>query len=384
MDLSNLTKALTELGIAVATKPDGGITIDLDTDDHAKSLEAVLAGDYQAHTTISLGIIGTGNVGGTLVQQIREQAPVLKSQFGFTLRIVALASSERMVLGDPAVDLERWRDDMADPHVLAPDLRALEAHLLSVKPHACIIDCTGSDMVSGFYDRWLRAGIHLITPNKKPNAGPMSFWSAIRKAQLAANTHFFYESNVCAGLPVIGTIQSLYRTGDRFLHVEGVFSGTLSYIFNEFDGTVPFSKVVAKAQALGYTEPDPRDDLAGIDVQRKTIILAREIGIMVEPEDVPVQSLIPAALNELELTVPEFMEKLADHDQELADMCADAIRDQQKLRYVGIIDVPSRQVKVEIRKYPLNHPFGRLQGSDNICSFTTMRYKEQPLVIQVS
>jgi len=211
----------------------------------------------------------------------------------------------------------------------------------------------------------------------------MEYYREIRDAMRARNTHFFYEANVGAGLPIISTVRDLLRTGDSFLSIEGIFSGTLSYIFNCFDGSTPFSRIVQQAKELGYTEPDPREDLAGADVARKVVILGREVGLDIELDQISVQSLVPAALDASQgVSVAEFMERLPEFDDELNRQVQEASSRDQVLRYVGVVDVQNRRCAVELRAYPRSHPFGGLEGSDNIVCFRTVRYDAQPLVVR--
>lgn len=184
-----------------------------------------------------------------------------------------------------------------------------------------------------------------------------------------------------AGLPVIATLKHLVSTGDKVKRIEGVFSGTLSYIFNNLKPGQSFSQVVAEAKEAGYTEPDPRDDLQGMDVARKVTILARECGMMLELDDVSVESLVPEPLKNCESTT-EFMEKLPDYDEELTQKVMEADSKGEALRYVGVVDCEAGEGRVVLSGYPTSHPFAQLSGSDNIISFTTERYFQQPLIIR--
>ncbi len=199
-----------------------------------------------------------------------------------------------------------------------------------------IIDCTASAEVAGNYRGWLARGIHVVTPNKKANSGALPEYRALKEAARAAGTHYLYEATVGAGLPVIHTLRDLRETGDDITRIEGIFSGTLAYLFNVFDGSEPFSSIVRTAKLKGYTEPDPRDDLSGMDVARKLIILGREMGLTLEMSDVEVTGLVPRALNDC--SVDEFMRRLPEFDASMAAMLAEAKRQGQVLRYVGRID----------------------------------------------
>ncbi|XVF20432.1 hypothetical protein REPUB_Repub12eG0000200 [Reevesia pubescens] len=203
----------------------------------------------------------------------------------------------------------------------------------------------------------------------------------LRALQRQSYTHYFYEATVGAGLPIISTLRGLLETGDRILRIEGIFSGTLSYIFSNFTGTRAFSEVVVEAKEAGYTEPDPRDDLSGTDVARKVIILARESGLKLELSDIPVRSLVPEPLRATP-SAEDFMKQLPRFDKDLARERQDAEESGEVLRYVGVVDAVKQEGLVELRRYRKDHPFAQLSGSDNIIAFTTTRYKEQPLIVR--
>ncbi|RMZ53895.1 hypothetical protein APUTEX25_005577, partial [Auxenochlorella protothecoides] len=249
-------------------------------------------------------------------------------------------------------------------------------------PNVVALDCTAAEGPSERYLEWMRRGIHIITPNKKMNSGSLERYRALKRHQRSSFIHYLYEGTVGAGLPVIATLQHLVQSGDRVQRIEGIFSGTLSYIFNTF-GTDdrPFSEVVKEAKAAGYTEPDPRDDLAGTDVARKVTILGREAGLPLELDDVAVESLVPAPLRSLP-TAADFLARLPEHDAEMDAALQAARAAGECLRFVGVVDVAGREGRVELRRYPTSHPFAQLSGSDNIIAFTTQRYAAQPMIIR--
>ena len=196
-----------------------------------------------------------------------------------------------MLMGDRRLDISNWQDDFESAAVDI-DLEAFEQHLNPDHlPHAVIIDCTDSDVISSQYARWLSRGIHVITPNKKAFSSAFKNYQALQEAADRGSSHCFYEATVGAALPVISTLCDLIQTGDEVRSIRGIFSGTLAYLFNVYDGSTPFSEIVRVAKESGYTEPDPRDDLSGMDVARKLTILARELGQNIEIGDFPVQNL---------------------------------------------------------------------------------------------
>jgi aspartokinase/homoserine dehydrogenase 1 len=227
---------------------------------------------------------------------------------------------------------------------------------------------------------WLERGIHVITPNKRAGAGPLERYQKLRQRARELRTHYFYEATVGAGLPVISTLRDLIQTGDRITQIEGVLSGTMSYLFSTFTGQTRFSQLVFEAKRLGYTEPDPRDDLSGIDVARKLVILAREMGRPLELSDVRIESLVPEPLSGA-MPVEDFLARLSDYDPMMEKLRAEAEAAEEELRYVGVVGRESQAV-VALRRYPRSHPFARVTAGDNIFAFTTARYAKQPLVVQ--
>ncbi|GJQ14358.1 hypothetical protein GpartN1_g6149.t1 [Galdieria partita] len=384
---SRLFGSLSRVGVSVRAVAQGSsehnISIVVDSKDESRALRASHAAFYLSDQTLSVGILGTGTVGGTLINQIRQQIESLRLEFGVDIRIRGIANSKKMLLVDSLQGTVDWNAEL-EQEQQSCNLDMFAKHIQDTSiPHAVICDCTASDVVTEKYADWLAQGIHLVTANKKANSGSMKRYIRLREAQRAANSHFLYEANVGAGLPVISSLRDLIRTGDKLKEIEGIFSGTLSYIFNEFDGSESFSTVVKRAKDKGYTEPDPRDDLSGMDVARKIIILAREIGLHFELSDLQVESLVPEELRaDKGVNVETFLRRLPEYDEELGRLALQAKENNQVLRYVGVVSVEQHNCRVELRRYDQVHPFGRLKGSDNIVSFRTWRYDNQPLVVQ--
>lgn len=347
--------------------------------DSARALRAVHSGFYLSPQSLSIGIIGPGLIGGTLISQIAGQSARLREQFNLDLRVRGITDSRRMTLAEKGTDIGGWKKALEERSV-PTDIDCFVNHVAAdYFPHAVIIDCTTSTELPKRYTEWLDRGIHIITPNKKAGTAPWPEYEKMMECARRRKRHFLYETTVGAGLPVIGTLRDLIQTGDRIIGIEGVFSGTLAYLFWRFDGSAPFSSLVAEAKALGYTEPDPRDDLSGMDIVRKTVILAREIGHRIEVEEVPVKSLVPDHL--ASVSVDEYMERLGDMDEEMDALLRQAKGEGKLLKYVGTINEEGR-CRVELKGYPLDHSFARITGSDNIVAFTTERYRTQPLVVQ--
>ncbi|CAD7695273.1 unnamed protein product [Ostreobium quekettii] len=357
------------------------ITVLIDQEMSAKALQAVHSRFYMSEVSIGIGLIGPGLVGAELLEQMKEQKALLCDKYKIDVRVLAVAGSSKMVLHPTGIDLENWRqvyEEQSEPC----DLSKIADHLSgNYVANTVLLDCTASDMPPCHYLEWINKGIHIITPNKKLGAGPLDRYLDVRRSQRESYTHWFYEATVGAGLPVIATLKHLLETGDKILKVEGIFSGTLSYIFNEFKAGMRFSDIVKVAKENGYTEPDPRDDLAGMDVARKVTILARECGMHFELDEVPVQSLVPEPLQSTD-SVAEFMDRLPDFDEDMGRKMEAAEAAGECLRYVGTVDCEGGTGKVELRSLPKNHPFTQLSGSDNIIAFTTSRYRMQPLMVR--
>lgn len=286
------------------------------------------------------------------------------SPIGFSSAIASVASSSEAPLSP---------SDLAD-------------YLAGASAKAIIVDNTSSQDVADAYPLFLSRGISIVTPNKKAFSGSYKLWQDIFNAAAQSGARVYHESSVGAGLPVISTLKDLVETGDEVTKIEGVFSGTMSFLFNSFAPTSgsggKWSAEVKKAKELGYTEPDPRDDLNGLDVARKLTILARLSGLEVEsPTSFPVQSLIPKELESV-ASGDEFLEKLPAFDAQMEETKAAAEKEGKVVRFVGSIDVASKQVKVGLEKFDRSHPIAALKGSDNIISFYTKRYGSNPLIIQ--
>jgi aspartokinase/homoserine dehydrogenase 1 len=347
--------------------------------DMTRALRAVHSGFYLSSKTVSIGIVGPGSVGSALIDQIEAASSRLKQKFDLDLRVRAICSSTRMLLADARIDLNDWRSALESAEPL--DLERLSNHVQSdYLPHSVVIDCTASQDIADRYEDWLGRGIHVITPNKRAHSGDISKYRALQWVSHHSRTHFLYEATVGAGLPVINTLKDLVETGDDIHSISGIFSGTLAYLFNVFDGTVPFSAIVRDARARGYTEPDPRDDLSGMDVARKAVILAREAGIELELSDIEVESLVPDVLSGA--SVDDFLDRLADFDVPMAARIKAAAELGKVLRYVAEVDVTRSVARVRLQSFDASHPFANISLTDNIVQFITRRYSANPLIIR--
>ncbi len=355
------------------------ISVVIDGKGSARALRSVHSSFYLSAHTVSIGLIGPGLVGSSLLEQIASQVARLERDFKLDLRVRAIAGSKTMRLSQGAIDLGRWRDEYkagGDP----VDLDRFADHVHADHfPHAVIIDCSASADVARHYAHWLSEGIHVVTPNKKANSSAYGEYQRMRDARRAAGSHYLYEATVGAGLPVIQTLRDLRETGDQIRRIEGMFSGTLAYLFNTWDGSEAFSAVVRRAKSLGYTEPDPRDDLSGMDVARKLIILAREMGLQTELSEVEVESLVPGQI--AACGIDEFLDRLAEFDGTMLARLHDATGRGNVLRYVGSVDAQGK-AEVGLVELPKSHPFANIALTDNIVRFETARYDKNPLIVQ--
>jgi bifunctional aspartokinase / homoserine dehydrogenase 1 len=354
------------------------ISVVVDGKGAARALRAVHAAFYLSPNTLSIGLIGPGTVGRVLLAQIATQIERLR-ELKLDLRVRGITTSTRMLLEEKSVDLSRWKERMAEAGEPLDMKKFIDHVQADYVPHTVVIDCTASAEVAERYRDWLARGIHIVTPNKKANSGALPYYRSLQEARRAAGTHYLYEATVGAGLPVISTLRDLRGTGDDITEIEGIFSGTLAYLFNVFDGSESFSSIVRAAKAKGYTEPDPRDDLSGVDVARKLIILGREMGLTLEISDVQVEGLVPEVLTRC--SVDEFMARLPESDAAMAAALSDARGKNQVLRYVGRIDAGGKAT-VGLMRLDAKHAFANIALTDNVVRFATRRYCDNPLIVQ--
>ncbi|MDE2001223.1 MAG: bifunctional aspartate kinase/homoserine dehydrogenase I [Patescibacteria group bacterium] len=321
-----------------------------------------------------LFLVGTGLVGGELLKQMERLAPKESD----AIRVAGMMDSKHMIFDAAGIPLRRLKGQLAKGEAADMDqfIRRAEEMMVGNK---IFVDCTASDAVAKRYLAVARAGFHIVTPNKKFNTRSLKEYRALREVMAKTGREFGYETNVGAGLPLISTIRELMLSGDTVTKIEGVFSGTLSYIFNTYDGTRPFSKVVAEARELGYTEPDPREDLNGNDVGRKLLVLAREIDLPLELADVSIGNLVPEELRK-KMSPADFLKELRSHDGYFKKLIEKAYAQNKVLRYVARIE--RGRAIASLRAVPVDSPLAATRGADNIFAITTKRYRNRPLVIQ--
>jgi aspartokinase/homoserine dehydrogenase 1 len=352
----------------------------VDASQRLRALNVIHQGFFETRKTLALVVVGVGNIGGTLLRQLCERQPYLLEQ-GFDTKVIAVANSKRVVIMRDGVNLGRWRealdasDRLMDPHMLAHEIAGLEL------ANTALIDCTADSSIVDAYPEFIRANLHIVTPNKRANVLPWRRYTALRELLATHQRHFLYETNAGAGLPIMSTLRDLIASGDVITKVEGIFSGTLSYLFNTFDGAAPFSRLVREAHRMGYTEPDPREDLSGQDVGRKLLIVARQIGLKMELDDVCVDSLVPRCLTDGRFS-QQFFSAYAAYDAEMEQRVQRARARGAVLRYVGTLE--RGRARAEVREVPRDHSFAATKGCDNIVAFTTNRYARTPLIVQGS
>lgn len=355
------------------------ISVVIDSRQTTRALRSVHSGFYLSPHTISIGLIGPGLVGSALIEQLASQMERLRRDFNLDLRLRGIMTTQRMLLSHATIDLGVWRESLSNAS--PPDLVRFEEHVHADHlPHAVIIDCTASADIIQSYPRWLAAGVHVVTPNKKANSADLPFYARVNEARREGGAHYLYEATVGAGLPVIQTLRDLRETGDDIRRIEGILSGTLSYLFNVWDGTEPFSTILRDARRQGFTEPDPRDDLSGMDVGRKLIILGREMGIRVSLEDVELESLVPETL--ASCSTEAFLDRATELDAPMSARLQSALANGRVLRYVAALDAATERATVGLMELERSHPFANINLTDNVVRYVTARYDRNPLVVQ--
>ena len=328
------------------------------------------------YKVLNLFICGVGTVGGKLIEQIRSQYETLMQRNGLKLNVVGIASSKAGVFDRDGIDLDNYRELLKAPEAQGKNLRdeVLGMNIFN----SVFVDCTASKDIASLYQTFLQHNISIIAANKIAASSDYENYMRLKKTARDRGVWFRYETNVGAGLPIIGTINDLRNSGDKILKIEAVLSGTLNFIFNEIAADVPFSETVRRAKEQGYSEPDPRIDLSGTDVVRKLVILTREAGYKVEQQDVEKNLFVP---NEyFEGGVDDFWKRLPELDADFESRRKKLEAEGKRWRFVATME--NGKTNVALKEVDVNHPFYRLEGSNNIVLLTTERYKEYPMLIQ--
>jgi aspartokinase/homoserine dehydrogenase 1 len=381
--------ALGRNGVSVIAIAQGSSELNISaviaTRDEAKALNALHEAFFLSTVrSVNLFLIGAGLIGGTLLKQIASQQETLAANHHIRINLIGAGDYKGMVFNTEGLDPEEaWRivrgeveTTPVEPFDLAGFIHRMQSLNL---PNTAFCDCTASAEVAEQYAAILKSAIAVVTPNKKANSGTLEYYRLLTGYAQDRGIPYLYETTVCAGLPVISTLRDLFLSGDTVRRIEAVVSGTLSFIFNNFDGSVPFSMLVREAKAKGYTEPDPRDDLNAMDAARKALILARECGMPLEFSAVSIEALLPPACFEA-ATVEEFFVELEKVDAYFEDRRIKAAESGAALRYVAIVE--EGRARISLREEEAGSPFRTLVDADNMVVITTDRYSELPLVIK--
>lgn len=377
-----LFNALGKNGINVVAIAQGSselnISVVVSQKDEVKALNALHDGFFLSESNqLHLFIVGVGLIGKALISQIAKQSDFLKNQKGTDLKIIGISNSKKMLFKEDGIDLNHWKEQLDHSEESADMVKFVQKMNDLNLPNSIFVDNTANLEVAGQYSTILDNSISISTPNKIANSSEYSNYLHLHEMARKRGVQFSYETNVGAGLPVISTLMNLIDSGDKILKIEGVLSGSLSYIFNNLAPDKPFSKIVKEALNLGYTEPDPRVDLGGLDVMRKILILSREVGFPLEMTDILFEPILPSYLIDAS-DVNSFFDQLPLEDPHFSKLVSD-LRNQ-KLCVIAKLENGKASVKLE--KVGKDSPFYHLDGSDNMIVFTTERYMERPLVVR--
>ena len=326
---------------------------------------------------INLFVAGTGNVGGKLLAQLKQQQQYLQQNMRLQVRIVGMANSKKMIFSDEGIELDNWRD-----HLQKGDTMDLEKFVETIRSknlrNSVFVDVTANELVAQVYDQLLSKSISVVACNKVACSSAYVYYKKLKDLAREFNAFFLFETNVGAGLPVIGTLNDLMRSGDVVTRIEAVLSGTLNFVFNNYDGTRSFAQVVKQAQDEGYTEPDPRLDLGGTDVMRKIMILAREAGELLEMKDISNNSFMPASC--MVGSVDDFYKEMEKQEMHFKEIYQKAAAAGKKLKFVA--RYADGKAAVGLQHVDAQSDFYHLYGKDNVVLFYTNRYPDQPLVVK--
>ncbi|MDI9356627.1 MAG: bifunctional aspartate kinase/homoserine dehydrogenase I [Chitinophagaceae bacterium] len=329
--------------------------------------------------TINIFLVGIGLIGTSLLQQIQEQYEHLIVRNKLKIRVIGITNSKKMIFDIDGIELKNWKDTIENNS----EEYGMDTYITRMKEYnltnPVFVDCTSSLELVHHYEDILSSNISIITPNKLANSSDYTLYENLHKISLKKGVKFLYETNVGAGLPIIRTLQDLIYSGDEIIKIEGILSGTLSYIFNNFKKGTAFSDIVREAQEKGLTEPDPREDLKGMDVVRKILILSREVGYKLEIQDVILKPILPEECFNTP-NIEAFYQELKKHDRIMENKLLLARDKRKKLRFIAKLE--KKKITVSLQNVNIKHPFYNLFGSDNIVSFTTKRYSQRPLVVK--
>ena len=326
---------------------------------------------------VNLFISGTGNVGGKLLAQLKQQQQHLQDHLRLQVRVAAIANSRKMLFNDEGIDLSEWNELLQNAEPMNKDEFVNIIQKKNLR-NSVFIDVTANEEVAKSYPHFFKKSISVVACNKIACSSPYEYYKKCKDLAREFNTLFLFETNVGAGLPVIGTLNDLLRSGDKVNKIEAVLSGTLNYVFNNYNGEKSFAQIVRQAQDEGYTEPDPRLDLSGTDVMRKIMILARETGVKLEMEEIANSSFMPPSC--MKGDVENFYKEMEKHEDHFLKLIKEANAAEKKLKFVAKYE--DGKASVGLQHIDPQHDFYHLYGKDNAVLFYTDRYVEQPLVIK--
>ena len=356
------------------------ISIIIDEKDNIKALNSLHEAFFENNCkNVHLFITGVGNVGSNLIKQIFDQKKSLEENLRLKLKVMGLSNSKKMILSDTEIDLNDWKSKLDSSDLSSNNDQFLNFSINQNLRNSLFIDNTANADVTINYNNYLKNGIGIVTCNKIACSDNLEKYLELKSLSRNHNSPFLYETNVGAALPIINTLNNLINSGDRIIKIEAILSGTLNFIFNYFNKENSFYEVVKKAVDLGYTEPDPKIDLCGIDVSRKILILARESGKKMEFSDVQNETFLPKESIESN-SKEEFLKSLKDNNDHFNQILNKAIEKRSRLKYVACLENDTASVGLKAVKE--DHPFYNLEGSDNITVFHTDRYKDSPLVVK--
>ncbi len=356
------------------------ISIVIDAKHERKALQAMHQAFFETEVkALHIFCLGVGNVGGTMIDQVLQQRDELRAVRRLDLRIMGLANSRKMLLTDTGISGD-WKAQLAESQADSSPEAFVQAIAEMDLENSVLVDNTASADAAEVYEQALAHSIAVVASNKVAASDAQERYVGLKQLALRAGVEFRFETNVGAGLPLIDTIQHLVQSGDRIHKVEGMFSGTLNYVFSNFNGDITFKKVIEDARAAGLTEPDPRTDLSGVDVQRKILILAREAGYTIEMADVEGKGFLLDS--QMEGSINNFMDSLPQIEEAMQEKWRAADAQGERLKYVGSFDAKTGKASTGLTTVPADHPFFNIEGTDNIVLLTTDRYAERPLIIQ--
>ena len=356
------------------------ISIIIDEKDNIKALNSLHEAFFENNCkNVHLFITGVGNVGSNLIKQIFDQKKSLEENLRLKLKVMGLSNSKKMILSDTEIDLNDWKSKLDSSDLSSNNDQFLNFSINQNLRNSLFIDNTANADVTINYNNYLKNGIGIVTCNKIACSDNLEKYLELKSLSRNHNSPFLYETNVGAALPIINTLNNLINSGDRITKIEAILSGTLNFIFNNFNKENSFYEVVKKAVDLGYTEPDPKIDLCGIDVSRKILILARESGKKIEFSDVQNETFLPKESIESN-SKEEFLKSLKDNNDHFDQILNKAIEKRSRLKYVACLE--NGEASVGIKTVKEDHPFYNIEGRDNITVFHTDRYKDSPLVVK--